>query len=97
MTSLVLAWTSNEYIGEGNVLRFLSTDMAGTNRTSMINGNVTAILTNNTMISGMPELVSELSIVGANQRSTIICQSVTKGTSAKVEFVSPGIMFGIII
>ena len=92
LTSLILAWSSNEYIGEGVFLHFVSTDMPETNRTSLINGNVTAILTNNIMIDGVPELVSVLRVVGANQSSMITCRSETNGSSASTEFVSSGIM-----
>ena len=62
------------------------------NKTSTINGNATAILTNSIMIDGVPELVSVLRIVGANQSSMITCRSVTNGSSASTEFVSSGIM-----
>ena len=90
LTSLILVWKSNEYIGEGNVLRFLSADMAGTNKPSMINGNVTATLRSNTEINGVPVLVSELHIVGAKQRSMITCESATNGSSASTEISIPG-------
>ena len=88
LTSLILAWSSPEYIG--NPLRFVSVDARGTNTTSMINRNVTAILTSNTMIGGVPVLVSELHIVGANQRSVITCESVTNESSANTEISIPG-------
>ena len=92
LTMLVLAWSSLEYIGDGRLLHFFSSNTPGTNRTSMINGNVTATLTNNTMIDGVPELVSVLHVVGANQSSMIKCESVTNGSSASTEFVSSGII-----
>ena len=91
LTSLILAWSSTEYIGNGKVLRFLSDDMPENNKTSTINENVTAILTINAMINGVPALVSVLRVIGANQRSTIKCESVTNGSSASTEFISSGI------
>ena len=79
MTTLILAWSSTEYIGKNN-LQFTSQDSSspGTNRTSMMNGNVTAtlIITSNTNIDGEPVLVSELHII-ADQASTVTCTSVT--------------------
>ena len=97
LTSLVLAWSSNEYIGEGNILRFLSIDSPDTSKTSMINENVIATLKSNTVIDGVPELVSVLRVVGANRSSVITCESVTNGSSASTEFVSSGIMIILIL
>ena len=54
----------------------------------MINGNVTATLTNNTMIDGVPELISALHIVSASQNSVITCSSTTNGSLATTEFTS---------
>ena len=88
LTSLILAWSSPEYIG--NPLRFVSVDTPGMIATSMINGNVTAVLTNNTRIGGVPVLVSELHIVDANQRSMITCESVTNESSASTVISIPG-------
>ena len=76
LTSLILAWSSVEYIGQGDPLRFTTDNIPGTTRPSMINGNVTATLTSNTNISRVPVLVSELRIV-ADQASTVTCTSET--------------------
>ena len=95
MTSSIIAWRSSEYIGKGDALQFTSEDMAGANSTSMINGNVTAILTNNTGIGGavrVPVLVSKLRIVNADQNSKITCNSLTSGNSASTEFDGSGII-----
>ena len=95
LTSSIIAWRSSEYIGKGDALQFTSEDMAGTNSTSMINGNVTAILTNNTGIGGavrVPVLVSKLRIVNADQNSMITCNSLTSGSSASTEFDGSGII-----
>ena len=74
LTTLVLAWSSTEYIG-GNPLRFTTQDTPGENNlTSEINGNVIATLISNTDINGVPTLVSELRIV-ADQASTVTCGS----------------------
>ena len=90
LTALVLIWRSPEYIGQGDALQFTSDTMSGTSAPSMINENVTAILTNNTMMDGVPVLVSELRIVTANQNSTIICESMTNRSSTDTNFIVPG-------
>ena len=84
MGTLILAWSSTEYIGQGDPLRFITQNMPGANRTSVINGNVTATLINNTNIAGVPVLVSELRIV-AYQASTVTCDGeATGGTMSQV-------------
>ena len=86
LTSLILAWSSDEYIGQGvNPLRFTTDSVPGTNRTSTINGNVTATLTRNTNISGVPTLESELHIV-ADQASTVTCTSEITSSRMSQEF-----------
>ena len=60
------------------------------NSTSMINENVTAVLTSNTISGGVPVLVSELRIVAAHQDSEITCDSVTNDSSKNTEFSVPG-------
>jgi hypothetical protein len=90
LTDLIVAWSSPEYIGQGDPLRLTTEDTPGENKTSQINGNVIAILTSNTMIGGVPVLVSELHIIGADQSSVITCSSETNGTSARTTFVSSG-------
>ena len=71
-SSLVLAWSSSEYIGQGNFLQFTTENLPGTIRTSVINGNVTATRTSNTNDNGVSVLESELHIV-ADQSSTVTC------------------------
>jgi hypothetical protein len=97
LRDLVLAWSSPEYIGQGDPLRLTIEDTPGVNNmTSMVNGNVTAILTSNTNINGVPVLVSELRIFGADQTSVITCTSETNATSSITTFVSSGICIYII-
>ena len=81
--TLILAWSSPEYVGQGNRLRFTIQQIPGTTRISMINGNVVANLTSNTNIDGVRTLVSELRIV-ADQASTVTCisESTTSEDSA---------------
>ena len=93
LTSLILAWRSPEYIGPQFALRFTSATTTGMIMTSMVNENVTATLTNSTMIDGVPVLVSELRIVAANQDSTITCDSVTNTSSNMEEFFVPGMYY----
>ena len=88
-TDLILTWSSTEYIGQGGALQFTSESMLGANRSSMINGNVTAILTNSIMIDGVPVLVSMLHIVGASQTSVITCSS-NSGASERITFFGSG-------
>ena len=88
MTSLILAWSSTEYIGQGDPLRFTTEDLPGMIRTSIINrnGNVTATatLTSNTNVGEIPVLVSELRIV-ADQASVVTCTSETGGGTASMK------------
>ena len=91
LREFVLAWTSPEYIGQGDPLRFTTENMSGANNlSSMINGNVTAILVSNTRIGGVPELVSELHIIGASQTSVITCSNEVNQTSMRTTFISSG-------
>ena len=78
MFTLILAWSSPEYIGQGNPLRFTTQDTQGEKRTSEIDGNVTATLITNTNINGVPTLVSQLRIV-ADQASTVTCDGEATG------------------
>ena len=90
MRDLVIAWSSPEYIGLGDPLRVTIQDMPGANQTSMINEDVIATLISNTMIGGVPVLVSELRIIGADRSSVITCASETNVTSTRVMFNSSG-------
>ena len=83
---LNLGWSSNEYIGD--LLQFTTDDSPGRTESSMINENVTAILTNNTIVDGVRLLVSTLSIV-AVQASMVTCH-VTSRTSVSTEFSISG-------
>lgn len=81
-SSLILAWSSIEYIGGGDPLRFTTQDTPRANTmTSVINSNVTATLTYNGIMGGVRVLVSELRIV-ADQASVMTCTSVTTSTTA---------------
>ena len=90
LTALILSWSSLEYIGQGDTLQFASENMPGTNFSSVINENVTAILTSNTMMDGVPVLVSDLRIISANQNSMIKCDSITNEGSNSTNFIVPG-------
>ena len=90
LTTLILAWSSTEYIGQGvNPLRFTTDDVQGETRLSIINGNVTATLINNTNIDGVPTLVSEMRIV-ADQNSTVTCTSQTNSSSMSTTLIVSG-------
>ena len=72
LSVLVIGWSSDEYIGPGALLQFTTDNVLGDNRTSMINGNVTAILTRNANASGVLMVESTLRIV-ATVRSEVMC------------------------
>ena len=69
---LVIGWRSDEYIGPDALLQFTTDDMQGENRTSMINENVTAILTRNANDNGVLMVESTLRIV-ATVPSQVTC------------------------
>ena len=85
---LQLTWSSDEYIGSGDLLQFTTNNSPGTSDSRMINGNVTAILTNNTIINGVRLLVSTLHIV-AVQASMLTCR-VTNRAPVSVGFSISG-------
>ena len=74
LSVLVIGWSSDEYIGPGALLQFTTNDMPGENRTSMIDGNVTAlaILARNTNDNGVLMVESTLRIV-ATVPSEVTC------------------------
>ena len=86
--NLALAWSSTEYIGQGDLLQFTERDMPGISMERMINGNVTATLSNNTIVNGVRILESKLRIV-ADQGSVVTC-TVTNGDTARKEFYITG-------
>ena len=85
LTSLILAWSSSEYIGQSNFLRFTTDNIPGTTATSIIDGNVVATLINITIVNGVPVLESQLRII-AVLASTVTYNSVTNGSSVSIEF-----------
>ena len=89
LTTLVLIWNSDEYIG--TPLRFTTENMLGATGMSMIDGNVTATatLTSISNVGGIPVLVSELSVV-ANQASMVTCLSQTSGNITSTMFTISG-------
>ena len=72
LSVLVIGWSSDEYIGPGALLQFTTDNVLGDTRTSMINGNVTAILTRNVNDSGVLMVESTLRIV-ATVPSEVTC------------------------
>ena len=72
LPAVVIAWRSDEYIGPDALLQFTTNDMQGENRTSMIDENVTAILTRNANDSGVLMVESTLRIV-ATVPSQVTC------------------------
>ena len=74
LSVLVIGWSSAEYIGPGALLQFTTDNMLGENRTSMIDGNVTAlaILARNTNDNGVLMVESTLRIV-ATVSSEVTC------------------------
>jgi hypothetical protein len=90
LSALILSWSSPEYIGVLDPLRFTTQDTPGETRTSFINRNVITTLTSNTRIGGIPELISELRISHAEVSSEITCTSETNATSVSTMFNSSG-------
>ena len=94
LTSLILGWSSSEYIGPIGLtyLQFTTDSIPGANETSMINGNVTAILTNNTVVNGVPVLESQLRIIANKDSSTptVTCHSLSNESAASTKFYLPG-------
>ena len=86
--SLILAWSTPEYIGQGNFLQFTSDRMPGNTQSSTVT-NAVAILTSNTFVSGVPVLVSELRIVA--DRASIVTCSATDEVRVSTEFSIAGI------
>ena len=94
-STLALAWESNEYIGQGDLLQFTQLDRPGMSIASMINENVTATLTKNTDENGTPILESELRIV-ADLGSVVTC-TVANGGTARKEFYIAGTLYLILL
>ncbi len=74
LSVFVLAWSSNEYIGSGDLLQFTTDRSTGANDTSAIDGNVIATLTINTFDNetGVRTVESTLRII-AVQPSMVTC------------------------
>ena len=92
LKTLILAWNSTKYVGEDLYLQFTSSSKEGSTRSSMINTNVIATLTNNTVVNGVPMLESQLRVIVSKDTPTSIvtCHSLTSGNSASIEFHTPG-------
>ena len=88
LSALVLGWTSSEYISGS--LQFSTANTRGDNRTSTIEGSVTATatLTNNADVAGVLTLESELRIV-AGEASIVTCSGSNGGTKS-IEFSVSG-------
>ena len=92
LTNLIISWSSPEYIGTNELLQFTTSNMIESSQPSMINGDVVATLTNNTIINGVPLLESQLQII-ANKDfsiSTVMCYNWISQIPATVEFYIPG-------
>lgn len=92
---LVLAWSSDEYIGSGDLLQFTTENMLGTNDTSTIDGNVTATLTRNTIDNGVRILESTLRLVAV--QATMVTCDVTNIGQASIPLLISGIYINIYI
>ena len=91
LSVLVIGWRSDEYIGPDALLQFTTNVMQGENRTSMINGNITATLTRNTNDNGVLMVVSMLHIV-ATVPSQVTC-GVTDRQPVISRFSVSGILY----
>ena len=80
---LVLAWSSDEYIGQDRSLQLSTADMIGAIEASTMDGSITATatVTNNTNINGELILESTLRIT-AVEASTVTCSGTSIGTTS---------------
>lgn len=88
--SQVLAWSSDEYIGQNQQIEFLSFETAGTTRRSPSDTNTIAMLTNVTRQDGTLMIMCNLSITVlpsiSNQGHSITCINVGVGTQNMTTF-----------
>jgi hypothetical protein len=89
LSVLVLAWSSNEYIGSGDLLQFTTNQMPGANDTSAIDGNVIATLTRNTNETGVLMVESTLRIIAV--RPSVVTCDVTNRLPVSQSFSVSGI------
>lgn len=88
LTSLILAWSSEEYIGRGNFLQFTTSNQDGDSTEGTRADNVTASLISVGSTNGIPSLTSELSIVLSVTfpKPTITCHSLSNGSESNIQF-----------
>lgn len=87
----ILTWTSDEYIGPGDVLEFASIDIPGRTETSSTHPTTVATLINTTIDTntGVTEIVSELHIKASLQYETtqsVSCRINSHGTPKTIKF-----------
>ena len=87
LSVLVVGWSSDEYIGQGDSLQLSTADMIGVTETSG-STTATATVTNNTNVNG--ELVLESTLrISAVEASTVTCRDANQGL-ASIEFTVSG-------
>lgn len=90
--SSVLAWSSDDYIGVGVRLEFLSILSLGTTMQSFVNPGTVAILINVSMENGETVLESTLRITASSQfsSSSVSCHNISGGINSTTFQIIPG-------
>ena len=86
-----LAWSSDDYIGDGVLLQFSSFDPVGTTR--VVNSDTVAVLVDVSMESGVTVLESTLQLTVSSQfsSSSVACHTPFSGGISSTTFrVIPG-------
>ena len=93
--SQVLAWSSDEYIGQNQQIEFLSIEREGTARPSSVDPNTIAMLTNVSQQNGTLMIKCNLSITVlqsiSHQGHSVTCTNVGVGTQNIATFYLAGI------
>ena len=93
--SQVLAWSSDEYIGQNQQIEFLSIEREGTARPSSVDPNTVAMLTNVSQQNGILMIKCNLSITVlqsiSHQGHSVTCINVGVGTQNVTTFYLAGI------
>lgn len=92
--SQVLAWSSDEYIGQNQQIEFLSFETEGTVRHSSVDPSIVAMLTNVSQQNGTMMIKCNLSITVlesiSHQKHSIACINVGIGTQDVTTFYLAG-------
>ena len=92
--SPILAWSSDEYIGQNNPLEFLIIDDPGVVRLSSVDPNTVAVLMSVSYENGIPIITCNLSIAVlssiVDHNHSVMCMNVGVGTMHITTFTHAG-------